>query len=579
MKKNNILKVVLLAILVAIVCTWIFPTMAYTQTGIESGERVQVGIFTLTEYARVLFNYFSYILLVVFAIGAFYGVAYKIPAYRYLLDTIVEKFKGKEKVFLISVMVITAIIVSLTGFKLGVGILFIFPFIISLVLLMGYNKLVAASVTVGSAAVGMIGATLSTTTQNYLNLVLNTTYDAEIISKIILLVLGLALLIYNVLTYANKTRNETDKVLAYVPSSIEYDEVEVVKAKKEKKKLNINFSFITKFFSKKDKPKKVKKAKAKKKDKKLVVKKETKKVEKKSTKKEVAKKTTTKKAAPKKKAPAKKSTKTKANDNKAGSVKVIKGGNKVKVWPFIVVFDLLLLIIILSVFDWSLFKATWPSDALNAIKDFKLFDFPIFDKVLGITNPNTGGLSLNAFGDWSLNYEIPMTIFIFTGILGLMYKVSFAKFIDGMLDGMKKAFVPALTMFIAYFILIICVQDLFQLQFTKFFLELTNGLNVITMSIALMFSSLFNMEIVYIAQTTLPYVTTVITDSSLYSIIAVMTQAMYGLVMLIAPTSVILIGVLSYLDIPYLQWIKHIWKLFVELLLVLLIFFLIVVLI
>ena len=173
MKKNNVLKVVLLAILVAIVCTWIFPTMAYTQTGIQSGERVQVGIFTITEYTRVLFNYFSYVLLVVFAIGAFYGVAYKIPAYRYLLDTIVEKFKGKEKVFLISVMVITAVIVSLTGFKLGVGILFIFPFIISLVLLMGYNKLVAASVTVGSASVGLIGATLSTTTQDYLNLVLN----------------------------------------------------------------------------------------------------------------------------------------------------------------------------------------------------------------------------------------------------------------------------------------------------------------------------------------------------------------------------------------------------------------------
>ena len=99
---------------------------------------------------------------------------------------------------------------------------------------MGYNKLVAASVTVGSAAVGLIGATLSTTTQDYLNIVLNTTYDAEIVSKIILLVLGLALLIYNVITYANKTRNETDKVLAYVPASVEYDEVKVVKAKKEK---------------------------------------------------------------------------------------------------------------------------------------------------------------------------------------------------------------------------------------------------------------------------------------------------------------------------------------------------------
>ena len=585
MKKNNILKVVLLAILVAVVFTWIFPTTQYDQTNnVVDGQMLQVGVFTLTSYVRVLFNYFLHILLTVFAIGAFYGVAYKIPAYRYLLDTIVLKFKGKEKVFLISIMIITAVIVSLTGFKLGVGILFVFPFIISLVLLMGYNKLVAASVTVGSAVVGMIGATLSTTANDYINYVLETSYDAEIVSKIFLLAIGLTLLIYNVLIYASKTKNDTDKVLAFVPTSIEYDEVEVVKKeKKTRKKINIDFSFITKFFAKITKPskeKKTKKTKDKKKDKKKVVKKETKKVEKKSTKKEVTKKvvakkeekkTASKKAAPKKKVLAKKSTKTKANDNKSDSVKVIKGGNKVKIWPFIVVFDLLFLIIVLSVFDWStIFKTTWPTDALNAIKEFEIFGFPIFDKLLGAS-------TLYEFGNWSLDAEIPIVIFIFTGILALMYKLSFNKFIDGILDGMKKAFVPAITMFIAYLVLIICVQN--QLHIAKFFLGITSGLNVITMSITLMFSGLINMDIFYVAQTTLPYVRTVISDASLYPTIAVMTQAMYGLIMLIAPTSVILIGVLSYLDIPYLQWIKHIWKLFVELLVVLLIFFLIVVLI
>ena len=134
-------------------------------------------------------------------------------------------------------------------------------------------------------------------------------------------------------------------------------------------------------------------------------------------------------------------------------------------------------------------------------------------------------------------------------------------------------------MFIAYLVLIICVNDPFQLQFTKFFLDLTKGLNVITMSITLMLSSIFNMDVMYVIQTTLPYVTTVVKDTSLYPVLAMMVHAMYGLIMLIAPTSVILIGVLSYLDIPYLQWIKHIWKLFIELLLVLLVFFLILVLV
>ena len=81
----------------------------------------------------------------------------------------------------------------------------------------------------------------------------------------------------------------------------------------------------------------------------------------------------------------------------------------------------------------------------------------------------------------------------------------------------------------------------------------------------------------YLAQVTLPYVTTVVTDTTLYPILGVMTQAVYGLMMLVAPTSAVLVGVLSFLDIPYLQWLKHIWKLFVELLIVLVVLFLILV--
>jgi len=56
-------------------------------------------------------------------------------------------------------------------------------------------------------------------------------------------------------------------------------------------------------------------------------------------------------------------------------------------------------------------------------------------------------------------------------------------------------------------------------------------------------------------------------------IVAVIFQAMYGLTMLVAPTSLILMGTLSYLDVSYKNWWKAIWKLFVELLVILLIIF------
>ena len=49
--------------------------------------------------------------------------------------------------------------------------------------------------------------------------------------------------------------------------------------------------------------------------------------------------------------------------------------------------------------------------------------------------------------------------------------------------------------------------------------------------------------------------------------------------MLVAPTSVVLMTVLSYLDIPYKTWFKNIWKLLLELVVVLAIIFVILVLV
>ena len=56
----------------------------------------------------------------------------------------------------------------------------------------------------------------------------------------------------------------------------------------------------------------------------------------------------------------------------------------------------------------------------------------------------------------------------------------------------------------------------------------------------------------------------------------VVLPSMYGFAMLFAPTSLILMTGLSYLDIPYGKWFKSIWKLLLELLVLLVIVFLII---
>ena len=524
MKKNSILKVSLLTILLIVLCTWIFKTISFDGTALNVSDKSELGLFTLLSYITDIFRYFPYVPITVLSIGIFYGVAYKIPAYRALPDAIVRKFEGKENIFVVVVMVVTAVLVSLTGLSLGM--LFIFPFIISIVLLMGYNKLVAASVTVGSTMVGLIGTTLGISTTNYINYVLGINYDTEMITKVILLVVGLVILCVNVVLYANKTKNATDKVLDCVPDE---GKKEKVSAKKVEEVVVAE---------------------------KVEEKKETK----------TAKKTAKKKAT-------KKSSKTRANDNASSSVKVVKHGENPSTLPFIIVFDLVFILLVVGTFNWTgVFKATWPADVLKAIKEFTIGGFPIFQKLLF-------GSAFTEFGSWSVNLEVPIVIFTASLVMALIYGLSLEKLLDGMVEGVKKAIKPAIYMTLIYLVLVVVVYHPFQLHITKFFMTASKGLNVVTMSAVAFFASLLNIECPYVAQGTLPYVMTVITDKSLYPIIGVIYQSIYGLTMLIAPTSVILLGTLSYLDVSYVQWVKHIWKVVLELLVALLVVFLVLVLI
>ena len=533
-KRKNISVVVLATILVVTLCSWIFPSASFNSVLVE-GERVQVGLFDLFSYPMVAVTYFSYVIVYVLVVSIFYGIANKIPAYHTLIEKIKNAYTGREPIFLGLVMALTAIIVSVTG--LSFGMIFIFPFVISIVIAMGYNKLVAASVTVGSVAAGLAGTTLGTSSVSYLNQLLGLKTMDELVSKIVILVAFIIILIANVLMYAKKTKNTV--VEAEVTTS--------------KKKVDVEVKSEALEVTKKDALKPAKKTTTKK-----------------DTKTGKSTKTSAKTSAKTK------STKTKSKSTRASMAKnsdeILKVSandtKKVKCWPFVLIFDFILIILALAVFDWSgLFDITWFKDAKNAINGFEIGNFPIFAKLLG---------TYSEFGSWSFNVEIPVLIMIGSLILSLVYRVKFSDIVDGIEEGISKAVKPIVTMMLAYVVLIICTYHPFQLMITKFIMGLTSGLNVVTMTIVAMFASLFNVETVYTAQSTVPYVMSVIGDATLYPLVEVIFQAVYGLAMLVVPTSVILIGTLTYLNIPYGQWLKYIWKIFVEVLIVLLIIFLII---
>ena len=513
MKKHNTIKVVLITMLVFLLLSWILPAAYYSGQYIDQG-RVQMGLFDLFNYPLTSLSYFGYIGFFFILVGGFYGILYKIPAYRTFLEGIVKIFKGKEKIALSILVVIIALLVSVCGIQFGIAVFI--PFIVALILLMGYDKITAALVTVGGIVAGLIGTTYAPNNTSVLTSTLGLNTDFQIGTRFIILLAAVIVVIVNVILCVG--------------------------------------------FKKKDK----------------AVKKEVKE-EKVVAKKAPAKKVVAKKA-PAKKAPAKKTTKSSKkgkNANKAALIEedVIivpaKVDGKHKVWPLVLTFSLLFVLFVLAFLPWGSWNVTAFDKATQAVQEFTLFKFPIFAKVLG---------TFNSFGNWTMtDLFLPLGLIIL--VLALIYKVKLDDIFDGFIEGAKKALAPFAITILLYGILVVVTYHPFQLVIYKAILGLSKGFNIATAVIVALLAPIFNSDVAYSFQAIVPYFSSIVTKASNYPLAAVIFQTMYGLAMLFAPTSLVLMGILAYLKVSYKDWLKAIWKLLLELFVVLLIIFIILALI
>ena len=552
--KSTSLKVVLISTLALMLLTWILPA-AYYSSGqyIDQGHQ-QMGLFDLFNYPVTALSYFGYIAFFVLAIGAFYGILNKIPAYRTFLDKFVSKVRETEKFVLVIIILLLAVLTSIGGMQLAL--LALFPMLVSIILLMGFDKMVAAMTLVGSVMIGMAGSTYAYGNTNIILTILSINITSEMITKVVILVLGLVLLIANIMLYIKKTDSVT-KVIAKdskknmekEDKKLEVKETKVVKEEKTTK--SSSSSKTTKSTSKSSKSSK-------------------------SNSKNGTKKNT--------KSSSRKNIKAAVKDEEVIVVKeAVNGGDAVtklvpsevstqhNIWPFSLMFILFFVLLVLAYLPWvNGFGVNAFTDATKAVSEFELFGFPIFGKLLG---------TVNSFGNWTVvDMLLPMALIIL--FLALVYKVKVQDVLDGALAGIKKALPLGLIVVLLYACLVIVTYHPFQLVIYKTLLGVIDKFGVVgalMSSLVAMLASIFNVDPSYAFQSVLIYLASVVTDNTVYPVIGVIFQAMYGFTMLFAPTSVILMVVLSYLDIPYTKWIKTIWKLLLEVLVVLLIVFILLV--
>lgn len=527
MKKHNTVKVVLIVLLLFLVLSWILPAAYYSSQYVDQG-RVQMGLFDLVNYPFTSISYFGYIALFLILVGGFYGVLNKIPAYHNYLERMVSKFKGKEYLVLAIISIVLAFGVSICGLQIAFA-LFI-PLIVSLIFLMGYDKIVAALVIVGSMTVGFAGSTYATSNVNTLVSALSLSTDYQIGVRFVILVVGIVLVLFNTIMYIKKHK------IAEVSTKEEKVKEEVIEVKdvveedttSTKKATSKKATKSTKTSSK--------------------------------TTKGTSKKSTTKKT-------------TKKNANKAAVIAedviaINTNTKKANVWPFHLFFSLLFILMVLAFIPWSdAFGVNAFTNATTLVTKFKIFGFALFGKLLG---------TVNAFGSWTL-VDLLLPILIVIVLLAIIYKVKLDDVLDGFIDGAKKALLPAVIALLLYSILVLVTYHPYQLTIYKAIIG--SKFNVVTTSIVAILSSFFNFEASYVFQSVLPYYTSVITNTANYPLVGVIFQSMYGLTMLVAPTSLILMGVLSYLNVSYGQWLKNVWKLLLEFFIILLIIFIILALI
>ena len=231
-------------------------------------------------------------------------------------------------------------------------------------------------------------------------------------------------------------------------------------------------------------------------------------------------------------------------------------------WPISVIFAIIFVLVILAPTPWvDVFGVEFFTNLHEAISNWTIGEYTIGANLLGY---------IEGFGSWTY-LEISMIVFAAAIIIGFVYKQKLSEIIENMLNGLKKMLKPALLVSFSMMIIIMTAYHPFYITVTDYIINLSENFNIFLTSFITIIGSVLNVDMIYLAQSSIPLIAGTFPATEAINSLAIITQSFYGLTMLIAPTSTLLILGLTYLDIPYIEWLKKSWKLLLELFVVIVI--------
>lgn len=223
--------------------------------------------------------------------------------------------------------------------------------------------------------------------------------------------------------------------------------------------------------------------------------------------------------------------------------------------PVVLISIFMMVLVLVGMYNWETgLHVEVFNNIYKSIMEFEISGYAIFKNLIG---------SIDPIGYWS-NYELAIILFLATLLIAWIYNVKGKDKWEAILDGIKEM-VPVAIYTVAASILFLLMNatsnsttgaTFFQ-TIANFFITMTNGFHALTFGALSMIGGVFYNDFPYLLNSLYVPITSLYTN---YGFIGMFMQMIHGLVMLIAPTSVILVAGLRFLNISYTEWFKNIWK-------------------
>lgn len=224
MKKYNVFKVLSIVIILTMVLSYFIPGTTMTYGSVAKGTVSPIPFVDAFTNGITSLSAFLTLFIYVLFVGIFYAVLNKTNKYETLVNNTAASFNKNKSAFLVLVMFVLGLITMFTG-EIYAMLVFV-PFLISVIRKLGYDKKASIVSTIGAILIGNAGSLYT----NYANQMLSLTINDNVLTKVVVTLVGLVALVAFILLF-NKKPEKTK---------------ELVK-NKESKMLPIYISFIVVF--------------------------------------------------------------------------------------------------------------------------------------------------------------------------------------------------------------------------------------------------------------------------------------------------------------------------------------------